>query len=69
MSIISFADPAHPETVKQFANVTCTALDEHRGLIFVANDEGFWILHRNPAEDPEERTLRSRSSLQPLNPC
>jgi hypothetical protein len=53
MSIVSFADPAHPQTVKQFANVTCTALDDHRGLIFVANDEGFWILHRNPAEDPE----------------
>lgn len=54
MSIVSFANPAHPETVKQFANVTCTALDERRGLIFVANDEGFWILHRNPAEDPAE---------------
>jgi hypothetical protein len=53
MSIVSFADPAHPQTVKQFANVTCTALDDRRGLIFVANDEGLWILHRNPAEDPE----------------
>ena len=53
MSIVSFADPAHPRTVKQFANVTCTALDDRRGLVFVANDEGLWILHRNPAEDPE----------------
>jgi len=53
MSIVSFADPAHPQTVKQFAKVTCTALDDRRGLIFVANAEGFWILHRNPAEDPE----------------
>jgi hypothetical protein len=53
MSIVSFADPTHPQTVKQFANVTTTALDEHRGLIFVANDEGLWILHRNPAVDPE----------------
>jgi hypothetical protein len=52
MSIVSFADPAHPQTVKQFANVTCTAMDDRRGLIFVANDEGFWVLHRNPAEDP-----------------
>jgi hypothetical protein len=53
MSIVSFSDPAHPQTVRQFTNVTCTALDDRRGLIFVANDEGFWILHRNPAEDPE----------------
>jgi hypothetical protein len=53
MSIVSFADPAHPQTVKQFANVTSTAMDNRRGLIFVANSEGLWILHRNPAEDPE----------------
>jgi hypothetical protein len=53
MSIVSFADPAHPQTVKQFTNVTCTAQDNHRGLIFVANGEGLWILHNNPAEDPE----------------
>ncbi len=63
MSIVSFADPAHPQTVKQFANVTCTALDEHRGLIFVANDEGLWILHRNPAEDPEVQERYAREVL------
>jgi hypothetical protein len=53
ISIVSFADPAHPRTVKQFAHVTSTASDERRGLVFVANDEGLWILHRNPAEDPQ----------------
>jgi len=53
MTIVNFADRNHPHTVRQFANVTCSALDEHRGLVFVANDEGLWILHRNPAEDPE----------------
>jgi hypothetical protein len=53
MSIVDFSDPAHPQTVKQFTNVTCTALDNGRGLIFVANNEGLWILHRNPAEDPQ----------------
>jgi hypothetical protein len=63
MSIVSFADPAHPRTVKQFANVTCTALDDRRGLIFVANDEGLWILHRNPAEDPEVQERYAREVL------
>jgi hypothetical protein len=53
MSIVSFADPTHPQTVKQFVNVTSTASDERRGLIFLANGDGLWILHRNPAEDPE----------------
>lgn len=53
MTIMNFADPAHPQTVRQFTNVTCTAADNGRGLIFVANSEGLWILHRNPAEDPQ----------------
>ncbi len=55
MSIVNFRDPAHPQIVKQFTNVTYTASDERRGLIFVANDHGLWILHRNPAEDPQEQ--------------
>jgi hypothetical protein len=53
MTIVNFADRAHPQTVRQFNKVTCTGADESRGLVFVANDEGLWILHRNPAEDPE----------------
>ena len=52
ITIMNFADRAHPRTVRQFANVTCSAQDDRRGLIFVANDEGLWILHRTPAEDP-----------------
>jgi len=63
MTIVNFADPVHPQTVKQFANVTCTAMDERRGLIFVANDEGFWILHRNPAEDPAVQEEYTRQVL------
>jgi hypothetical protein len=53
MTIVNFADRAHPQTVRQFAKVTCSGVDDHRGLVFVANPEGLWILHRNPAEDPE----------------
>jgi hypothetical protein len=53
MSIVSFADHGNPRTLKQFNRVTCSALDNPRGLIFIANDDGLWILHRNPAEDPE----------------
>ncbi len=53
MTIVSFADHDHPQTVRHFANVTCSAVDDRRGLVFIANDEGVWILHRNPADDPE----------------
>jgi len=53
MTIVSFADRAHPQTVREFHKVTGTALDDRRGLVFVASEEGLWILHRNPAEDPQ----------------
>jgi hypothetical protein len=53
MTIVSFADRAHPQTIRQFNKVTCTAVDNQRDLVFVANDQGLWILHRNPAEDSE----------------
>jgi hypothetical protein len=53
MSIVTFTDPSHPRTVKQFTNVTYTTMDDQRGLIFVADNQGLWILHRNPAEDPQ----------------
>ncbi len=53
MTIVSFADHAHPQTIRQFNKVTSTGVDDSRGLVFVSNDEGLWILHRNPAEDPE----------------
>jgi hypothetical protein len=60
MTIVSFADRAHPQTIRQFNKVTCTALDDARGLVYVANDDGLWILHRNPSEDAELQASYAR---------
>jgi hypothetical protein len=51
LTIVSFADPAHPRTIRQFNKVTCTAVDDTRALVFLANDEGLWILHHGLADD------------------
>ncbi|HEY3742293.1 MAG TPA: hypothetical protein VGL53_20725 [Bryobacteraceae bacterium] len=51
--ILNFADPLHPQVTREFTGVTATSRDERRGLIFVANGEGIWILHQAFAEDPE----------------
>lgn len=51
--ILNFADPQHPAVARSFEGVTATSRDERRGLIFVANGEGIWILHQRFAEDPE----------------
>lgn len=51
--ILSFADPAHPTIQQEFKGVTATARDDKRGLIFLANSDGIWILHQQFAPDPE----------------
>jgi len=51
--ILDFSDPQHPKVMREFVGVTAINRDDRRGLIFVANPEGVWILRQNRAEDPE----------------
>jgi hypothetical protein len=51
--IMSFADPAHPVVSQEFTNVSAMSRDDKRGLIFLANGQGLWILHEKLAMDPE----------------
>ena len=51
--IMDFSDPLHPKVAREFTGVTALSRDDRRGLIFVANPEGIWILHQSFAEDPE----------------
>jgi len=51
--IMDFSDPQHPKVTREFSGVTATTRDDRRGLIFVANSEGIWILQQHLAEDPE----------------
>lgn len=51
--IMSFADPLHPTVKQEFASVTAMSRDDKRGLIFLANSDGVWILQQRYAMDPE----------------
>jgi len=51
--IMDFSDPKRPKVAREFSGVTAMSRDDRRGLIFVANPEGIWILHQSLAEDPE----------------
>ena len=53
ISIMSFANPADPKVVRQFTKVTGFLVDSRRGLIYVVNNEGLWILSENPGRDLE----------------
>jgi hypothetical protein len=51
--IMDFSDPQRPRVQREFSAVTALSRDEARGLIFIANAEGVWILKQRLAEDPE----------------
>ena len=51
--ILSFADPQHPAVQQEFQGVTAMARDDKRGLIYLANSDGIWILQQRFAPDPE----------------
>lgn len=51
--IMDFSDPQNPKIAREFTGVTAMSKDDRRGLIFVANSEGIWILRQHLAEDPD----------------
>lgn len=51
--ILDFSDPRSPKVAREFTGVTTINRDDRRGLIFLANADGVWILHQNRALDPE----------------
>ena len=56
--IMSFDDPLHPTVKQEFDHVTAISRDDKRGLIFLANDSGVWILRQQFAVDPEQAKLQ-----------
>jgi hypothetical protein len=53
VTILSFADPEHPAVARQFLGVTSMLKDTSRGLIYLANSDGLWVLRVKPAADIE----------------
>jgi hypothetical protein len=61
--IMDFSDPQNPKVAREFAGVTAMSRDDSRGLIFVANAEGIWILQQHLALDPEVEKAYDRYVL------
>jgi hypothetical protein len=53
ITIMDFSDPQNPRVARVFSGVTAMSRDDQRGLIFVANADGIWILQQHLALDPE----------------
>ena len=62
LRIMDFSDPQHPKIAREFTGVTAIGGDEKRGLVFVANSAGIWIL-RNTLPNPKVEAEYTRYVL------
>jgi hypothetical protein len=44
VNVLDVTDPAHPKVIQTFTGVTSTLKDSNRGLVYLANTDGLWIL-------------------------
>jgi hypothetical protein len=61
--IVNFAGPGQTQVVSEFTGVTAIGRDDPRGLIFLANADGVWILRQQLAEDPEVERRYAHDAL------
>jgi hypothetical protein len=59
-AVVDFADPAHPATVRKFNDVSALRTDEGRGLIYLVDKDGLWILQEKSAADKQLEQEYSR---------
>jgi hypothetical protein len=51
VKIMTFSDFGRPKVLREFSGVTAIGRDDSRGLIFLADAAGIWVLQELPAED------------------
>ena len=69
--ILDLSDPAHPKTLQTFNNVTSLLGDAGRGIIYLANDQGLWVLkhHHSPITPAKQkRPCTSEDALAAMPP-
>jgi hypothetical protein len=56
VKILDLSDPAHPKVLQTFKGVTSILQDPGRGLIYLANGDGLWVLrHPRPGLVPAKK--------------
>ena len=71
VKILDLSDPAHPKVLQTFKGVTSTLQDPGRGLIYLANNEGLWVLsHAKPGMTPakKKRPCGSEDAIASMPP-
>jgi hypothetical protein len=71
VKILDLSDPAHPKVLQTFTGVTSILQDPSRGLIYLTNNDGLWILnHSRPGLTPakKKRACGSEDAIASMPP-
>jgi len=71
VKILDLSDPAHPKVLQTFTGVTGILQDPSRGLIYLTNNDGLWILnHARPGLTPakKKRACGSEDAIASMPP-
>jgi hypothetical protein len=71
VKLLDLSDPAHPKVIQTFTGVTSTLQDPGRGLIYLTNSEGLWVLrHPRPGIAPAKtkKSCGSEDALASMPP-
>ena len=71
VTVLDTSDPANPKAIQTFQGVTSVLQDSPRGLIFLTNNEGLWILQQAEARIRPARKkppCGSESAIQAMPP-
>jgi hypothetical protein len=71
VKVLDLSDPAHPKVLQTFTGVTSILQDPGRGLIYLANNDGLWILtHPKPGITPakKKRVCGSEDAIAAMPP-
>jgi hypothetical protein len=72
LRVLDLSDPKNPRTLQTFDGVTKVLAEDTRGLIYITNGEGLWILRHNPNGENKKRSLPpcdSESVFSPVVDC
>lgn len=71
VKVLDLSDPAHPKVLQTFTGVTSILPDGARGLIYLTNNDGLWILnHNQEGSKPvkKKRPCTSEDALSAMPP-
>jgi hypothetical protein len=73
VNLLDMSDPTHPKVIQTFKHVTSVLQDPGRGLIFLANNQGLWILNypKPGLLETKPKTMKpcgSESAIQAMPP-